>query len=57
MALPVLRRNRVESAPVAWRAPLGQPWSDFGELYERMRGFCLSVACQRQSEPLVDGIG
>jgi hypothetical protein len=37
MALPVLWRNRVESAPVAWRAPLGQPWSDFGELYERMR--------------------
>jgi len=30
MALPVLRRNREESTPVAWRAPLGQPWSDFG---------------------------
>jgi HSP20 family protein len=36
MTLPVLRRNREESAPVSWRAPLGQPWSDFGELYERM---------------------
>jgi hypothetical protein len=34
MALPVLLRNREESAPVAWRAP-GQPWSDFGELYEQ----------------------
>lgn len=43
MALPVLRRNREESAPVAWRAPLGQPWSDFGELYERM-GRLLSEA-------------
>jgi HSP20 family protein len=36
MALPVLRRSRDgDSAPVSWRA-LGDPWTEFGELYERM---------------------
>jgi HSP20 family protein len=36
MTLPVLRRTHEEHTPIAWRAPLGQPWPDFGELYDRM---------------------
>ena len=37
MALPVLRRScDKDSTPVVWRSPLQEPWSEFGELYERM---------------------